>query len=133
MIVVDKKGIKYDALKSMNMQMTDLLQAMRTAGYFCLDQIAYAIFETNGQLSVVPYPDKQNSTVLPVAVIVDGQWSQTELDYYHVDKDKIQKVLQKRGLDETNVIIATLDENSRLLVYPQQGAFFEEYIDGEKQ
>lgn len=132
-IVVDKKGIKYDALKSMNMQMTDLLQAMRTAGYFCLDQIAYAIFETNGQLSVVPYPDKQNSTVLPVAVIVDGQWSQTELDYYHVDKDKIQKVLQKRGLDETNVIIATLDENSRLLVYPQQGAFFEEYIDGEKQ
>ena len=58
-IVIDKNGVRLDALQSMNMQMNDLLQAMRAAGYFSVDQIAYAIFETNGQLSVIPYPQQQ--------------------------------------------------------------------------
>ena len=64
-IVIDKSGVKYDALKSMNMQMTDLLQAMRAAGYFSVDEIAYAIFETNGQLSVIANPDAQQTQTLP--------------------------------------------------------------------
>ena len=59
--ILDKNGIKYDALKSMNMQVTDLLQAMRAAGYFSIDEIAYAIFETNGQLSVIANQNAQKS------------------------------------------------------------------------
>ncbi len=52
-IVIDKAGINYDNLKKMNMNMDDLIEAVRTAGYVDFSQIAYAIFETNGQLCVV--------------------------------------------------------------------------------
>ena len=123
-IVIDKNGVKYDALKSMNMQMTDLLQAMRAAGYFCLDQIVYAIFETNGQLSVIADPEKADSTTLPVPIVVDGKLSQADVEYHKIDVDPIVAVMKKHNLDFEDIILATIDENGKLLIHPQNEKFF---------
>lgn len=126
-IVIDKNGVKLDALKSLNMQMNDLLQAMRAAGYFSVDQIAYAMFETNGQLSVVPYPQdetKPQSPVLPVPIVVDGQWSDEDLTYYHIDKDKLLRIFGKYGVEAEKLLVATIDEDGRLLIHPENKKYF---------
>lgn len=52
-IVIDKNGIVYKNLQKLNMNMDDLIEAVRTAGYVDFTEIAYAIFETNGKLCVV--------------------------------------------------------------------------------
>lgn len=130
-IVIDKNGIKYDALKSMNMQVTDLLQAMRAAGYFSIDEIAYAIFETNGQLSVIANQNVQKSQNLPVPVIIDGKWSQADIDYHKIDTQPLTSILQKRNLECEQIILATVDEGGKLLVHPQNQKFFVEKIDEE--
>ena len=130
-IVIDKSGVKYDALKSMNMQMTDLLQAMRAAGYFSVDEIAYAIFETNGQLSVIANPDAQQTQTLPIPIIVDGKWSQADIDYHNINTQPIQSILNKRNIDCKNIILATIDEQGKLLVHPQDSKFFVEQLCSE--
>ena len=66
LIVIDKNGINYQNMQKMNMNIDDLVEAARTAGYVDFSQIAYAIFETNGQLCVVersssPSSSKANS------------------------------------------------------------------------
>ncbi len=127
-IVIDKNGIKYDALKSMNMQVTDLLQAMRAAGYFSIDEIAYAIFETNGQLSVIANQNTQKTQNLPVPVIIDGKWSQADIDYHKIDTQPLTSILQKRNLECEQIILATVDEGGKLLVHPQNQKFFVEKI-----
>lgn len=128
-IVIDKNGIKYDALKSMNMQVTDLLQAMRAAGYFSIDEIAYAIFETNGQLSVIANQNAQKSQNLPVPVIIDGKWSQADIDYHKIDTQPLSNILQKHNLDCEQIILATVDEGGKLLIHPQNQKFFVEKIN----
>ncbi len=128
-IVIDKNGIKYDALKSMNMQVTDLLQAMRAAGYFSIDEIAYAIFETNGQLSVIANQNAQKTQNLPVPVIIDGKWSQADIDYHKIDTQPLINILQKRNLDCEQIILATVDEGGKLLIHPQNQKFFVEKIN----
>ena len=111
------------------MQVTDLLQAMRAAGYFSIDEIAYAIFETNGQLSVIANQNAQKSQNLPVPVIIDGKWSQADIDYHKIDTQPLSNILQKRNLDCEQIILATVDEGGKLLIHPQNQKFFVEKIN----
>ena len=52
-IVIDKEGINYGNLKKLNINVNDLIEAARSGGYMDLMDIAYAIFETNGNLCVI--------------------------------------------------------------------------------
>lgn len=114
-IVIDKKGINYANLKALNMTANDLLQAMRTAGYFTLDQINYALFETNGQLTVIPNPELQNNekqtAQLPIPVILDGSWMEDKLNE-RVRREVIEEELSRRKLRIKDVIFLTVDSES---------------------
>lgn len=127
-IVIDKNGIKYEALKSMNMQVYDLLQAMRTAGYFSVDEVAYAIFETNGQLSVIPYPETKQANsqnvALPVPVLVDGEWSPQDLQYYSLSRQALEDVLTRNNITTQDVLLATIDDNGKMLIHPKHQKYF---------
>ena len=103
-IVIDKNGIKYQALKSMNMQVYDLLQAMRTAGYFSVDEVAYAVFETNGQLSVIPYPKT---------------------------KQVLEEALSRNGVRAEELLLVTIDDNGKMLIHPKDKKYFVVNIGGE--
>lgn len=126
-IVIDKKGINYANLRSMNMNANDLLQAMRTAGYFTLDQINYALFETNGQLTVVPNPDMQigspDAAELPVPIILDGKWSEDELND-RVDRKIIENELRQHKLRPADVLLMTIDGAQHMVLQPRKGKYF---------
>ena len=98
------------------------------AGYFSLDEVAYAIFETNGQLSVVPHEDGQKA-VLPVPFIVDGQWSEEDVKYYGIDKDKMQAVFEKNGVEAEHLLVATLDDDGKMVLHPDNGKYFVLHVE----
>ena len=50
-ILVCKGKINYQALKRQQINLDELMEALRLAGYFDLNEIQYAILENNGQLS----------------------------------------------------------------------------------
>ena len=92
-MVINPDGIDEQALKSLNMHVSDLLQAMRTAQYFSLEEISYGIMETNGQLTVVAnkkMQDKQQT--LPVPVILEGKWNEQEMQSQGFDKAQIRNL-----------------------------------------
>ena len=49
-IVLNKDGVDFVELRKNNMDVEDLIESMRSAGYFSLDDLDYAIFESNGKL-----------------------------------------------------------------------------------
>ena len=111
-MVINPDGIDEQALKSLNMHVSDLLQAMRTAQYFSLEEISYGIMETNGQLTVVAnkkMQDKQQT--LPVPVILEGKWNEQEMQSQGFDKAQIQKLLAGERTKLKSVILLALDEN----------------------
>ena len=65
-IVIDKDGINYENLKMLNMNVNDLIEAARGAGYPDFSRIAYAIFETNGNLCVIEKPSDPTVIEPPV-------------------------------------------------------------------
>ncbi|MEG2739479.1 DUF421 domain-containing protein, partial [Clostridium sp.] len=53
-ILIYKSKINYNSLKSQQINIDELMEEMRLSGYFNLDEINYAILETNGHISFLP-------------------------------------------------------------------------------
>ncbi len=53
-IVINGDGIDYEMMKSLDMTVNDLMEALRSNGFFSPDEVEFAIVETNGDLSVLP-------------------------------------------------------------------------------
>lgn len=53
-ILIYKSKINYNALKKQQINIDELMEEIRLAGYFDLEEIQYAILETNGQVSILP-------------------------------------------------------------------------------
>ena len=56
------------------MGVEDLIESMRSAGYFSLSDLDYAIFESNGKLSAMEKQENsEKKGSLPVLLIGDGK------------------------------------------------------------
>ena len=127
-IVIDKDGISYENLKKLNMNINDLIEAARGAGYPDLSEIAYAIFETNGNLCVVEKPSdatELSPPVLPVSLITDGKWSEENLELCRAVKEEIETALEKNGVsDASDVLYLDVRQNGVCYVAPKDGKSF---------
>jgi len=124
-LVVDKQGINSFALKEMNMQVNDLLQALRNAGYFSIEEIDYGLMETNGQLSVIAKKKLENKQQsLPVPVIMDCKWNEDDTKRNNIDRKKVDALLAKHHLKESTVRLFTVDEHNHVFIQPVKRPYF---------
>ena len=114
-MVIDPNGIDIPALRSLNMHVNDLLQAMRATEYFSLEEIVYGIMETNGQLTVIANKQMENKQqTLPIPVIMEGKWNEENIKENNFDKGELQRLLEQEHVKRKNVVILAIDENDRM-------------------
>ena len=114
-MVINPNGIDVQQLKSLNMHVNDLLQAMRAAEYFSLEVITYGIMETNGQLTVVSNKQmEEKQQTLPVPLITEGKWNAENIESNGFVKENLQQLLVKERLKIKNVVLLAIDENNRM-------------------
>lgn len=140
-IVIDKTGIKYDNMKKMNMNIDDLIEAVRTAGYVDFSQIAYAIFETNGKLVVVEKEQEQQQqpeksgksaqsqeqpqqTLLPLELVVDGKYIEENMSLSGTGKSEIERVLGENGLKLKDILYADVRQDGNAYFSPKRKPAF---------
>lgn len=108
-IVMDKDGINYKALKALNMTLNDLTEALRGANCFSFDDVAFAIIETNGNLSVLlkssasPVSNENmnintDESTLQVILINDGKISKENLKHLNINENFIDKILERENI-----------------------------------
>lgn len=134
-MIITPKGIDQRILKQLDMSVLDLLHALRASGYFFPSEIAYAILETDGKLSVLPKADAAPLTakaskieVEPVknsyAIISDGFFENNHLELSGVDKSKIDTILSDNKLKPEEVLLMTIDNGSEIYLQPKKGNAF---------
>lgn len=122
MLVIDKSGINVAAVKQLNMQVNDLMQSLRNTGYFSVEEIEYALMETNGQLSVIPKKSMENKQKsLPVPLILEGKWCEDELTQHGIDREKIGNMLYKKRVKVKDVVFLTVDQNDHFVLQDKRG------------
>lgn len=138
-IVIDRSGINYENMKKMNMNVDDLIEAVRTAGYVDFSQIAYAIFETNGQLCVVEKEQQselsseqesgegqgeRQKTMLPLELIIDGKYHEQNLQLSGTEKSEIERVLNEKGLRLRDMLYADVRQDGNAYFSPKRSNSF---------
>lgn len=130
-IVISPNGIDYEALKRLNMNFNDLCESLREMNYFSLDQIQYAIVETNGKMTILPNADnaplcatdlkiKKQETALPLMLICDGHKIKENLKIAKIDDDFLLSALKKVGAFRfSDVMIATIDNLGKMYIQPK--------------
>ena len=114
-MVINPSGIDVQALKGLNMHVNDVLQAMRSAEFFSLEEVTYGIMETNGQLTVVAnkeMEDKQQT--LPVPVVLEGKFIDDNINGNGFDKQDLKNLLLAERVKVKNVVLLAIDENNRM-------------------
>lgn len=134
-IVINPNGIDYKALKNLNISVDDVFEAIRGCGYFSIEQIQYAIMETNGKMSVMPKSQFAPVTVgdmkfdveksaIPVNIINEGKIVKENLQIAGIDENDIKNILLQAKIKKVkDVLILTVDKNGQ--VYIQK--FYDKY------
>lgn len=125
--------INYKALAKSKIDVNDLLAMLRDKNYFDISDVAYAVFETSGTLSVLPKGAQRPVVIedikpvtskasLTNVLIVDGAISKSGLSEAKKDKKWLYSkanIKEKRDLKE--IILATYDEqNDDVIVYKKE-------------
>lgn len=131
-IAIDKNGIRYDNLKKMNINTIDLLESVRAAGQPDFNSIAYAIFETNGKLCVIPKEEEskgERQAQLPITLLIDGNWNKTNLAMAGTTEESLEAVFKKNGYSRLkDILYADIRQDGLVFVNPKEGKFFIENL-----
>lgn len=112
LLVSDGKIIESE-MKKQEYMIEDLMSQIRSRGVFKVQDVAYAILETNGNLSVIPKSESKGK--LPLNVINDGERLEGNLKMLKISNEKLNEILKKYDIKEENILIATLDENDNFI------------------
>lgn len=127
-LIIEDGKLLMEGLRKVKFDINDLLEECRGKGYFDISQIAYAVMEVNGQLSILPKSEYANPTLkdlnikgekptLCANVIIDGNIMNNILENMNKDEKWLMHELKIKGIDLSNVLLATLDENEKLMIY----------------
>ncbi|MCI8555366.1 MAG: DUF421 domain-containing protein [Clostridia bacterium] len=121
--------IEYKQLKKNKIDVNDLLSMLREKNYFDINDVAYAIFEPSGKLSVLPKGNQKPVVIEDVnkgaikpsnltdVLIVDGVISGSGLNRLNKDKQWLFKQLHLSSKKELkNIILATYDQAEKKVI-----------------
>ncbi len=124
LVIIRDGVIDQKQMKRLRFTMDDLFDQLRQKDVFDISDVRYAIVETNGQLSVMLKPEKENVTAemadlpnetkgLLCMVINDGKFLKRSFKESDMDEEKIYSILEKEKteLDEVLFMVADKEGN----------------------
>ena len=135
-VVVNKNGIDDYQLKRNNLDVSDLIESLRSAGYFSLDAIDYALYEANGTFSALPKQDyEQMQTSLPIVIIDNGKYDQKNLEITGLEQSFFDDILKEQKIKRAkDVLVLTADGTGKIYLQVKKRKFttFKVQYPGEK-
>lgn len=128
-IIMDNGKIYRENLKKSKLNLSDFMMMCRELGYFELNDIQTAVFETNGKLTVLPKSEKRPLTPqdmdisLPkqsigTEIIMDGNILHENLKRKGLDIIWLKKELDKQNCNSSKeILLAVCDSNNKLTIY----------------
>ncbi len=134
-VIIKRGRILQHRMKKLRLTVDDLVEMLREQGIFDIREVSYAIFETNGKLSVLQKPQYRNAKVgdvskakkekdgCPILIISDGSFVKRGLDDLEIEQSDVIKLLNKRGCMLKDVMIMTLDCYGEMVVIEKEKEF----------
>lgn len=125
-IIVDNGKLRQREMAKNRFTLDELMEELRMKGYTDLSTVKYAILETSGRLSVLPYANQIPATAqqmelypddggLPIIVINDGRVLERNMSVRGLNRDWLEKTLKKyHAVSPQEVYLLSVDELGRV-------------------
>lgn len=121
-IIINNGKLDQKLLKQLRLTVPDLMEVLRLQNVFDINEVSYAVLETNGNLSVLLKPEyrqitvsnaklKPENNVMPSLIVSDGVIIEDGLKLANKDKKFVEKLLKKKQTELKNVFLLTVDQN----------------------
>lgn len=131
LVVIRDGVIDQKQLKRLRFTMDDLFDQLRQKDIFDINDVRYAIVETNGQLSVMLKPEKETVTAemaelpnktkgLLCMVINDGKFLKRSFTECNMDEERLFRILEKEGVYLNEVLFMVADKEGNYTIVKRE-------------
>ena len=124
-ILIENGNIMQENMKLTRVSLDELTSHLRQKDVLDVSQVQYAIMETDGNLSVFPYPKHRPATAkeagvqadkqsLPITLISDGKIIPENLTLMKKDLRWLRRELESRNTTAAEVYFMTLDKQGHI-------------------
>ena len=125
-ITVIRNGVlQQKQLKKLRFTINDILAALRQKEIFNIEDVEFAVVETNGTLSVLLKPEKRNSTPsnynkpekddgMPCPVVIDGKIIANNFKDCFTSYNEIESEVKRKKIPLENIVLMTMDKNKNI-------------------
>lgn len=117
-VVINNGKIMQSEMKRLRMSTEDLAEELRLQNIYQMEDVSFAIVETNGKMSVIKKPEKDTPTVdmfnlppndigIETVVVSDGIISTFALQLCHKSPDWLQGILKGKNVNLSDVFLMT--------------------------
>ncbi|MED1122761.1 DUF421 domain-containing protein [Bacillus atrophaeus] len=127
-VVIENGKILEHNMRKMRYTIDYLNQQLREKDVFKIEEVLYAIIETNGTLTVLKKPQFRNVTKkdlwvataqegkLPIELIMDGKMKEENLKENQLTQAWLQSELKKRGLSADEIFYAVFSPGGNIYI-----------------
>lgn len=117
-VVINNGKIDQREMRALRMSTEDLSEQLRQRSIFSVEDVAYAIVETNGKMSVIKKPDKETATAgmlgialpdkgIETVVISDGEFSDFSIQLCNKSRAWVEGILKGKNLKASDIFLMT--------------------------
>ena len=132
-VVINNGRIDQQEMRRLRMSTEDLSAQLRQKDIFALEDVAYAIMETNGKMSVIKTPDKETPTAgmlgvalpdsgIEAVVVSDRVISDFSLVLIHKSKAWVEGILKGKSTQLNEVFIMTANTKGDFQIIKKEDA-----------
>ena len=125
-ILIDNGKILLENLRRTRVSLDELSGHLRQKDVLDVRSVQFAILETDGSVSVFPYPKDRPATAkeagiqvgkqyLPITIVEDGYVSQDNLRKAGKNRDWLEKILQQHQATAQDTLLLTVDEGDHVM------------------
>lgn len=131
-MIIRNGKIDQGSMRDLRFSIEDLMSQLRINGIFDIQDVAWAIVETNGQLTVYPKFEAQpitpkavadpasGSDTPPMVLISDGVLCSKTLSACNLTKKWYEGVLKKENLSEKDIFLMTCDPSAKYYIVKKE-------------
>lgn len=131
-ILIENGKILQQNLNKTRVTQDELTGHLREKDVLDLSTVQYAILETNGNISVFPFPEERPASAqaagisvkqqfLPITIISDGHLLNENLKKSGKDLSWVQRTLKSHQANLADTWLLTVDPAGHIVFYPKEG------------
>ncbi len=125
-LIIDRGKVNQAEMRKNRFTADELMQAMRTRGILDINEVLYAILETNGTLNIIPIAEAQPVTAgqlglsagqaaYPSVIVSEGRVMDDNLRQLGYNRKWLEQKLREHGCsDPKRVFLMTADRNGNV-------------------